>query len=213
MLKIIVDKAAEDAARPSIGMSASSTGKMPPMLTSVKRPKRHETHSSSGVVVKGLDDVLVRLSRCCNPVPGDEIIGYITRGRGVSIHKANCANIRHAEPERRVPVSWAENGPTGTFCVAIKILANDRVGLMADITSFLAGMGVSIRNISTSVNARRDANIRLVLEVRSREQVDTVLEEALVSKPHPLPAEKKSEAKAEVPVLPGEGLQSPELRA
>ena len=131
----------------------------------------------NGIILQGNTNinVAVNFARCCNPVPGDEIIGYITRGRGVSIHKANCANIRHAEPERRVPVSWAENGPTGTFCVAIKILANDRVGLMADITSFLAGMGVSIRNISTSVNARRDANIRLVLEVRSREQVDTVL--------------------------------------
>ena len=70
-----------------MGTSASSTGIMAPMLTSVKRPKKHETHSSQGIVVKGVDDVLVRLSRCCNPVPGDDILGFVTRGRGVSVHR------------------------------------------------------------------------------------------------------------------------------
>ena len=64
-----------------------STGKMPPMLTSVKAPKKHEAHTSNGVGVKGVDDVLVRLSRCCNPVPGDEILGFVTRGRGVDVYK------------------------------------------------------------------------------------------------------------------------------
>ena len=75
LLKLLVDRGTEEANKPDIGQSAMSTGKMPPMITSVARPKRHETHSSTGVVVKGLDDVLVRLSRCCNPVLGDDIIG------------------------------------------------------------------------------------------------------------------------------------------
>ena len=92
LLKLLVDRGTEEAAKPDIGQSVMSTGKMPPMLTSVNRPKRHETHSSSGVVVKGLDDVLVRLSRCCNPVLGDDIIGFVTRGRGVSVHRRDCPN-------------------------------------------------------------------------------------------------------------------------
>ncbi len=62
------------------------------MITSVVSPKRREAHSSNGIVVKGVDDVLVRLSRCCNPVPGDKILGFVTRGRGVSVHRADCPN-------------------------------------------------------------------------------------------------------------------------
>ena len=87
LLKLLVDRGTQEARMPDIGMSATSTGKMPPMVTSVDRPKRHETHSSNGIVVKGLNDVLVRLSRCCNPVLGDEIIGFVTRGRGVSVNR------------------------------------------------------------------------------------------------------------------------------
>ena len=76
-----------------MGTSASSTGIMAAHAhVSVKRPKKHEAHSSQGIVVKGVDDVLVRLSRCCNPVPGDDILGFVTRGRGVSVHRADCPN-------------------------------------------------------------------------------------------------------------------------
>ena len=113
LLKILVDKGNEEAEKPTVGTSASSTGIMAPMLTSVKRPKKHETHSSQGIVVKGVDDVLVRLSRCCNPVPGDDILGFVTRGRGVSVHRADCPNAldlkRH--PERIIEVEW-EGTPT-----------------------------------------------------------------------------------------------------
>ena len=93
-----------------------STGKLPPMLTSVKRPKKHEAHTSNGVVVKGIDDVLVRLSQCCNPVPGDEILGFVTRGRGVSVHRADCPNAQDLKqtPERIIDVSWEHDLPKNT---------------------------------------------------------------------------------------------------
>ncbi len=136
----------------------------------------HHGKAINGIYLVGSPelDIPVHFGLCCNPLPGDDIVGYITRGRGVTIHKADCANIKHGEAERRVAVAWADEGPVGTFCAAIKIIAKDRVGLMADITSFIAGMGVSMRKISTSVNSKRDATIRLVLEVRSKEQIDAV---------------------------------------
>lgn len=101
LLKILVDKGTEDAEKPGIGTSASSTGKMPPMLTSVKRPKKHETHADNGIVVRGIDDVLVRLSRCCNPVPGDDIVGFVTRGRGVSVHRSDWSECAGPQASSR----------------------------------------------------------------------------------------------------------------
>jgi GTP pyrophosphokinase len=94
LLKLLVDRGTEDAEKPGLGYGEMSTGKLPPMITSVKRPKKHEAHTSNGVVVKGLNDVLVKLARCCNPVPGDDIIGFVTRGRGVSVHRADCPNAK-----------------------------------------------------------------------------------------------------------------------
>ena len=83
------------------------------MLTSVKRPKKHETHADNGIVVRGIDDVLVRLSRCCNPVPGDDIVGFVTRGRGVSVHRSDCPNAQdlRRHPERIIEVHWADTAP------------------------------------------------------------------------------------------------------
>ncbi|MFR3091940.1 MAG: RelA/SpoT AH/RIS domain-containing protein, partial [Eggerthella lenta] len=100
LLKILVDKGHEAETAMDYVAGDMSTGKMPPMLTSVKAPKKHEAHTSNGVVVKGVDDVLVRLSRCCNPVPGDEILGFVTRGRGVSVHRADCPNAQDLKQTR-----------------------------------------------------------------------------------------------------------------
>ena len=129
LLKILVDRGTEEAEKPGVGMSASSTGKMPPMITSVKRPKKHETHTSTGVVVKGIDDVLVRISRCCNPVPGDEIVGFVTRGRGVSVHRADCPNAQELmqHPERIIEVFWEDHAPSGdrTFNVMSEYITGD----------------------------------------------------------------------------------------
>ncbi len=113
LLKILVDKGNEAEEGLSSLAGAMSTGKLPPMITSVKHPKKHEAHTSNGVVVKGIDDVLVRLSRCCNPVPGDEILGFVTRGRGVSVHRADCPNAKDLmqSPERIIEVSWERDMP------------------------------------------------------------------------------------------------------
>ncbi len=131
---------------------------------------------SNGVYLEGNEDmdIPVRFAKCCSPVPGDDIVGYITRGHGVTVHKAECANAQSADQERRVKVAWA-NTETGTFCVSIKVMAYDRVGLLGEVTTFIGGMGVSIRTSSSGVDKNKIATIRLVLEVKSREQMDSVI--------------------------------------
>ena len=139
LLKILVDKATRRRRSPRwhIGFLHGHHG---PMLTSVKRPKKHETHSSQGIVVKGVDDVLVRLSRCCNPVPGDDILGFVTRGRGVSVHRADCPNAldlkRH--PERIIEVEWEGTPTAATYQVEIYIEALDRMNLLLDVTRVIS---------------------------------------------------------------------------
>ena len=162
LLKMLVDRGTEEASKPGIGFSAMATGKMPPMITSVRRPKRHETHSSSGIVVKGLNDVLVRLSKCCNPVPGDQVIGFVTRGRGVSVHRADCPNAKDlmAEPERIIEVEW-ETTPSSTvsYKVEIHVEALDRMNLLRDVAAVLSSEGVNVLMASTATG--RDGMVRM----------------------------------------------------
>ena len=90
--------------------------------------------SDTGVIVKGIDNCLVKLSKCCNPLPGDEIIGYITKGRGVSVHRKDCVNVNELlkEENRIIDVKWFDQEKV-TYTVEIEIFANDRNGLLADI--------------------------------------------------------------------------------
>ncbi len=137
---------------------------------------RPQGHISNGIYLEGNEDmdIPVRFAKCCSPVPGDEIVGYITRGRGVTIHKAECKNAQCGDKERQVKVAWA-NTETGTFCVSIKVLATDHVGLLGEVTMFIASLGVPIRNSSSGTDKNQLATIRLVLEVKSREQMDSVI--------------------------------------
>ena len=137
-----------------------------------QRPVR----SNNGIIMAGNADldIPVRFAKCCSPVPGDEIVGYITRGRGVTIHKAECFNAINGEQERRVDVSWADTS-TGSFCAAIKIVGYDHVGMLGEITTFIGSLGVPIRNAVTGTDRNKIATIKLVLEVRSREQMDSVI--------------------------------------
>ena len=121
---------------------------------------------SSGVIIEGMDDCLVKYSRCCNPLPGDEIIGFITRGYGVSIHKRNCSNVpkdisKAIEPERWVNAEWTDNIVNETFKATLQITATDRTGLLADITNQLFAMHLFIH----SLNSRETKNGVAIIEV------------------------------------------------
>lgn len=178
LLKLLVDRGNEEAGKPRIGASAMSTGKMPPMVTSVQRPKRHETHSSTGVVVKGLDDVLVRLSRCCNPVMGDPIIGFVTRGRGVSVHRADCPNATDLkrEPERIIEVEWEQAASQeATFRVETHIEALDRMNLLRDVTATLAEEGVNVVSASSTTDRDGIVRMRFLFQLSDVNHVDDIL--------------------------------------
>src|SRR5215468_2173282 len=120
------------------------------------RPPRPSPGHDSGVVVEGAADVWARLSRCCTPVPGDEITGFVTRGHGVSVHRADCTNLRHlldSEPERLVAVRWSPTEDS-LFLVGIQVEALDRTGLLSDVTRSISDQHVNI--LSASVTTTRD---------------------------------------------------------
>ena len=182
LLKLLVDRGTEEASKPKIGQSPMSTGMMPPMLTSVARPKRHETHSATGVVVRGIDDVLVRLSRCCNPVLGDDIIGFVTRGRGVSVHRRDCPNAAELmkEPERIIEVEWErEPGAVATYRIEVHIEGMDRMNLLRDVIAVLAEEGVNVLNSSSATGRDGIVRMRYLFEVSDVEHVNEVLQRIL----------------------------------
>ncbi len=132
---------------------------------------------SHGIYVKGESGMLVRFARCCNPVPGDEIIGYITRGRGVTVHKADCPNAINSEEERMVEVSWADTGD-GTFNASVHIIAYDHVSLLGELALCIGNMDVPIMAVSAKRDERhKTSDITMVIQVKSREQLDSVFKQ------------------------------------
>ena len=145
----------------------------------LEKLKTHEPvhrKSSTGILVNGEPDVMVRMARCCNPVPGDEVVGYITRGRGVSVHRADCPNIVHTpeDVDRMIEVSW-DAGTSENFHVAIEITAYDRGGLLMEIMATLSEMKINIVNINAKVDDTKNANINLVIEIRDVSELDFVM--------------------------------------
>ncbi len=138
-------------------------------------PSTSTPTQDSGIRVVGLRGLLTNMARCCNPTPGDPIIGYITRGRGVSIHRQDCTNIlraRERERERLIRVEWGNSEQR--YPVPIRIKAYDRQGLMGEISTMLASQGVNILNINVNVNNNL-ANIFLVVEVRDLDHLSNIL--------------------------------------
>jgi len=136
-------------------------------------PSTSEAISADAIDVVGLKGLLTNVAKCCNPTPGDDIVGYITRGRGATVHRQDCPNIlRIRERERLVSVSWGSH--VRTYSVPVRINAYDRQGLMGDISNLLNNEGINIAdvNVKTSQNL---ADIRLIIEVRDIEQLSRIL--------------------------------------
>lgn len=136
--------------------------------------------NSSGIIVEGIDDVLVKLSKCCNPLPGDDIIGFITRGHGVSVHKRDCTNVpkdlKHcAEPERWVNVRWAQQVRKEKFDATLRILCENKIGMMADIATDLASMHVNISSIAQRSGKNDNSAIYMTIVVNSAEHLNSVI--------------------------------------
>jgi len=133
-------------------------------------------NSDSGVLVRGAPDILVKLAKCCTPVPGDVIVGFVTRGSGVSVHKDDCHNVASllTEPERMVDVEWAPTS-SSIFLVQIQVEALDRAGLLSDVTRVLSESHVNILSASVSTSSDRLALSRFVFEMGDTTHLDAVL--------------------------------------
>jgi GTP pyrophosphokinase len=152
-------------------------GELEPDTITTSTPKA-EIETTGAVSVVGLRGLLTNIAKCCNPMPGDAIVGYITRGRGATIHRMDCPNILQSnEKERLVKVSWGSH--SRTYPVPIRITAFDRQGLMGDISNLLTTEGVNIIDVNVRVNQDKiqadTANIKLIVEVRDLAQLSRVL--------------------------------------
>ena len=143
--------------------------------------KVHIAKSKSGIVVKGIDDVAVRFSRCCNPVPGDEIVGFVTRGRGLSIHRTDCVNMIHlteAERARLIPAEWegdvAEKAG-GQYLAEIKMYARDEQGLLMSISKVFTEMEVDVKSLNIRTSKQGTATIEAGFIVHGREELAKVI--------------------------------------
>jgi GTP pyrophosphokinase len=143
--------------------------------TSFQR-QRARTSSDVGVVVKGADDVWVKLSKCCTPVPGDDILGFVTRGSGVSVHRTDCVNVPElrVEPDRIVEVEWAPSA-TSLFLVNIQVEALDRARLLSDVTRALSDMHVNILSASVTTSRDRIALSRFTFEMADPKHMGSVI--------------------------------------
>ncbi len=141
-----------------------------------KEEKKKKNAPINGIIVKGLDNCLVRLSRCCNPVPGDNIIGYITRGRGVSVHRSDCINVKNnpGEEERLIEVSWYKSKNTA-YKTEIKIMANDRNGLVIDITNIINDEKIPLKGINARTSGDKIAIMYFTIEITDAEQLNKLI--------------------------------------
>jgi len=147
------------------------------MEVPLARPvKIAQTDISRGVMVKGLDDVWVRLGRCCTPVPGDTIVGFVTRGQGVSVHRDDCPNVKtlRREPERMIEVSWSGGKPT-SFVVAIQVEALDRTRLLSDIATALSDHHVNILSANSTTGRDRLTRLRFAFELADIAHLSSIL--------------------------------------
>lgn len=145
------------------------------------KDKLHIRKSKSGIVVKGIHDVSVRFSRCCNPIPGDEIVGYVTRGRGVTIHRTDCINIINMsleDRERLIDAEWQSEsvGDGEQYTAEINVYANNRTGLLVDISKIFTERKIDITSMNTRTSKQGRATINIAFDIKSKEELSSLVE-------------------------------------
>jgi len=143
--------------------------------------KKHHIKSKSGIVVRGIHDVAVRFSKCCNPIPGDEIVGYVTRGRGVTIHRTDCVNVMNMsemDRSRLLEAEWQdpEIKPDEHYMAEINVYANNRTGLLVDISKIFTERKIDIRNINCRTNKQEKATISVSFNVSCKDELNSLIE-------------------------------------
>ena len=146
-------------------------------IEELSKSKKINKSANNGIIVKGIDNCLVKLSKCCNPVPGDEIIGYITKGRGVSVHRADCINVKELleEENRIIDVRWYDENKKSSYTVDIEIFANDRTGLLADIIKELSSQKTKLMAVNSRANKEKIAITDITIEVENLDELNKIL--------------------------------------
>jgi len=145
------------------------------------KEKRYPEKTKGGIIVEGIHDVAVRFSKCCSPIPGDEIIGYITRGRGVSIHRTDCVNILHMseiDRARLIEAEWQtkEAETNELYTVEINVYAKNRTGLLVDITKIFSERKIDLTSVNTRTNKQEVATIGMSFNIRSTDELNSIIE-------------------------------------
>ena len=143
--------------------------------------KLHIAKSKSGIVVKGIHDVAVRFSKCCNPIPGDEIVGFVTRGRGITIHRTDCVNVLNMseiDRTRLIEAEWQQPDVKAVekYTAGIQVYANNRTGLLVDLSKIFTERKIDLRSINSRTNKQEKATISMSFEISSKEELRSLIE-------------------------------------
>jgi GTP pyrophosphokinase len=172
----------------AVGCGAVSVGQIIPKLIDLCKPEPEVfenpnqtnrviyTHkqSSGGVIVKGMEGLLVRFAGCCNPVPGDEIVGFVSRGRGVCIHRADCPNMRNEDPERLLEAKWS--GKEGSYTTSIKITATENAPLLSIVSSVCKQLGLFVMAINGRIDSKaRIAIVDMTIKLNKKDDLEDLL--------------------------------------
>jgi GTP pyrophosphokinase len=146
-----------------------------------KGEKAKITRSKTGIIVRGMDGVSVRLSKCCSPVPGDEIVGFVTRGRGMSIHRTDCINILNLSESERIRLIDAEweaslTEDKGQYMSSVKVFANNRQGMLMEISKVFTENKIDINSINTHTSKQEVATLDISFVVSGRDQLNHIVE-------------------------------------
>ncbi|MCL2062114.1 MAG: bifunctional (p)ppGpp synthetase/guanosine-3',5'-bis(diphosphate) 3'-pyrophosphohydrolase [Firmicutes bacterium] len=134
-----------------------------------------QSYMQQGIIISGYDDLLVRFALCCNPVPGDDITGFISRGRGVAVHRKNCPNVKNVEKFRLIEAEWAQSAFGAPFTVNLQIEAGDRSGLLADVTTAISALKLSISSLNCRIDKNQTAIISAGVRIHDIGQADNLI--------------------------------------
>ncbi len=148
---------------------------------SESQEKLHIAKSKSGIVVKGIHDVAVRFSKCCSPIPGDEIVGFVTRGRGITIHRTDCVNVLNMpeiDRKRLIEAEWQmpDKADPEKYEAEIQVYANNRTGLLVDISKIFTERKIDLRSINSRTNKQERATISMSFNVCSKQELNSLIE-------------------------------------
>ena len=149
--------------------------------SAANQSRQMRPRSKNGITVKGIHDVAVRFSKCCSPVPGDEIVGFVTRGRGVTIHRTDCINVLNLpemERARLIEADWehsASSAPNEKYVVEVNIFAHNRSGLLADISKTLTERNIDIASMNTRINKQGLVTLSTAFQISNREEMNQVI--------------------------------------